>query len=220
MKNILIFVIIAIISITSVSAATISGGAYDEGLAKLKDVVIQVNSTPQQTVVSKDGNYAFTLQRGSYKITADYKGLAFVEENITIAQEGNYTLDLILFPVLEEVEEDTTELPEITAAETMFSPAYYVILIMVLILIFIIIKKIRRPKIISEAEKPAEETSKEDLNELISAIKKLGGRTTQKDLRKELPYSEAKISLMLTELEHKGKIERIKKGRGNIIILK
>ena len=59
-----------------------------------------------------------------------------------------------------------------------------------------------------------------DLNDVIDIIKKEGGRTTQKDIRKQIPLSEAKISLMIAELEHKGVIEKIKKGRGNIIILK
>jgi len=55
---------------------------------------------------------------------------------------------------------------------------------------------------------------------LIKIIKREGGRTTQKYIRKQIPLSEAKISLMIAELEHKGIIEKIKKGRGNIIILK
>ncbi len=214
------FVMMAILVTSYVSAATISGGIYDEGLTKLKDVVVQVNSTPQQTMVSKDGNYIFTLPKGAYKITADYKGISSVEENITVAQEGNYVLDLILFPTLEEVEEDTSELPEIAQEAEGFSPVFIVIFIMIIIIIFIIIKKIKKPKLLLSVERQIEESSKEDLNELISVVKKLGGRTTQKDLRKELPYSEAKISLMLTELEHKKKIERIKKGRGNVIILR
>ncbi len=60
----------------------------------------------------------------------------------------------------------------------------------------------------------------DDLQSIISFIEKEGGRTTQKELRKHFPYSEAKISLMLAELEHKNTLEKIKKGRGNIIILK
>ncbi|MFC1769333.1 helix-turn-helix transcriptional regulator, partial [Nanoarchaeota archaeon] len=51
-------------------------------------------------------------------------------------------------------------------------------------------------------------------------FKKEGGRTTQKDIRKNFPQSEAKVSLMVTDLEHKGYLEKIKKGRGNVIILK
>lgn len=60
----------------------------------------------------------------------------------------------------------------------------------------------------------------EDLKQVLDVIKKEGGRTTQKELRKHIPLSEAKVSLMVAELEAKGKIEKIKKGRGNIIKLK
>lgn len=47
-----------------------------------------------------------------------------------------------------------------------------------------------------------------------------GGRIAQAELRKELPYSEAKVTLMLADLEDRGYIRKIKKGRGNIIIQK
>jgi LPXTG-motif cell wall-anchored protein len=58
-----------------------------------------------------------------------------------------------------------------------------------------------------------------DLQNILDFLKREGGRTTQKDLRREIPFSEAKISLMISELESKKKVRRIKKGRGNIIIL-
>ena len=45
-------------------------------------------------------------------------------------------------------------------------------------------------------------------------------RITQKEVRAEIPLSEAKISLMISEMEHKGLVEKIKKGRGNILIYK
>ena len=41
----------------------------------------------------------------------------------------------------------------------------------------------------------------------------------QKDLRKQLMLSEAKVSLMISELESLNKLKRIKKGRANIIVL-
>ncbi|MBU2561116.1 MAG: hypothetical protein KKD17_02380 [Nanoarchaeota archaeon] len=59
-----------------------------------------------------------------------------------------------------------------------------------------------------------------DLTRLVGIIKKEGGRTTQKELRKQIPLSEAKISLMISELEHRKIVQKVKKGRGNIIILK
>jgi len=58
----------------------------------------------------------------------------------------------------------------------------------------------------------------DDLRELYDIILKKGGRTTQKDLRKEVIYGEAKVSLMIADLEDRGLIKKIKRGRSNIII--
>jgi len=55
----------------------------------------------------------------------------------------------------------------------------------------------------------------------LDVIKANDGRISQKELRKEMiDLSESKVSLIITELEHKGKIEKVKRGRGNIILLK
>ena len=43
---------------------------------------------------------------------------------------------------------------------------------------------------------------------------------TQKDLRARLNCSEAKVSLMITDLEDRGLVHKVKKGRGNIILLR
>lgn len=67
--------------------------------------------------------------------------------------------------------------------------------------------------------KPAEKLDKYAL-EVLDALHKSGNRLTQKELREKLPHSEAKVSLIITELESLGKIKKIKKGRGNIIVLK
>lgn len=72
-----------------------------------------------------------------------------------------------------------------------------------------------------EEKKIAEKLdSGKDLDALMSFIRKEDGRTTQKDIRRQFPLSEAKISLMIAELEDKGLIKKIKQGRGNIIVLK
>ena len=71
-----------------------------------------------------------------------------------------------------------------------------------------------------ESGKESGEDTEKDLNKIVEIIKEEGGRVTQKEIRKQIPLSEAKISLMVAELGHKGVIQKIKKGRGNIIILK
>ncbi|NOR60725.1 MAG: hypothetical protein GQ469_08880 [Methanosarcinales archaeon] len=60
----------------------------------------------------------------------------------------------------------------------------------------------------------------EDLKEIIDILESLGGRMTQKDLRTRLNCSEAKVSLMITDLEDRGLVHKVKKGRGNIILLR
>ena len=73
-------------------------------------------------------------------------------------------------------------------------------------------------KSIAGTEQPKEPVF--NLDGVLKIIMEQGGRTTQKEIRKKIPLSEAKISLMISELEAKGKVQKIKKGRGNIIVLK
>ncbi len=57
----------------------------------------------------------------------------------------------------------------------------------------------------------------DDLKEIMNLIRANGNRITQRELRKKSPYSESKVSLMLSDLEERGLIEKFKRGRGNII---
>lgn len=59
-----------------------------------------------------------------------------------------------------------------------------------------------------------------DLQDAINVIRAHGGRITQKDLRSKLKHSEVKVSLMLSDLEKRGLIEKFKSGRENIVILR
>ena len=74
----------------------------------------------------------------------------------------------------------------------------------------------------AEDREPAPDIDKlpDDLKEIIDILEKLGGRMTQKDLRTRLNCSEAKVSLMITDLENRGLVHKVKKGRGNIILLR
>ncbi|MGA9187451.1 MAG: hypothetical protein WB014_02540 [Methanosarcina sp.] len=59
-----------------------------------------------------------------------------------------------------------------------------------------------------------------DLQMVMDIIRGQGGRITQKDLRSKLKYSEGKVSLMLADLERRELIEKFKRGRGNVVILR
>jgi len=113
---------------------------------------------------------------------------------------------------------------------------WYIIAGLILIIVFFIIlkttKEVRREDEEKNSRKEKEEKSLEggkekiqtpppegDLKDYIDYLQR-EKRVTQKEMRKQFPVSEAKISLILAELESKGKIEKLKKGRGNIIIWK
>ncbi|MDK2826736.1 MAG: hypothetical protein PWQ63_746 [Methanolobus sp.] len=84
-------------------SATVHGVVYDwSTLAPLDNVIIEVNSTPRQSMVAKYGMYSFELPEGNYRIASSYyvNGdlTCYDEKVITIMDEGNYVVDLLLVP--------------------------------------------------------------------------------------------------------------------------
>jgi len=80
------------------------------------------------------------------------------------------------------------------------------------------------PKIgatLKSSEKTLGETTK--LNkfqqEMLKIIREKGGAIEQKTLRRELPWSEARVSIELSELEKMGKVKKTKQGRANLVKL-
>ncbi|HLC65641.1 MAG TPA: hypothetical protein VJI46_05980 [Candidatus Nanoarchaeia archaeon] len=234
LKNIISILSALIILMAGVEAATIHGNVYDLNLDKLDNVVVEVNSEPKQRMISKDGWYSFTLNPGNYVITATYKENATqlsAEELVTIKEEGAFVLDLFMFPDIGEEQGLINESEEISVGDEVVDgseiirlawiAAFVIFGISVLGIAALGIYMYRQKKKTAEVKKAIESGElDEELNELLEFVRKEGGRATQKDIRKNFPQSEAKISLMVTELEHKGYLEKIKKGRGNVIILK
>jgi uncharacterized membrane protein len=257
-----------------VSAAKIHGDVYDLSLDRISNVVVEVNTTPNQRVISKNGSYSFNLPIGSYRITAvqyqNNKSFAKAEENVTAVDEGDYVIDLFLYPNLEEEQSILNSTSIITVPNDENMSVVTIIFIVAalagLAVGFQIVfngftKKNKQEKGNGDAGKkedakaaplghardeiaekasdvsaathpkavPAEEQKDkkekveeldDDLKKVLDILKAEGGRTTQKEIRKHIPLSEAKVSLIITEMEVKGMVEKIKKGRGNIIILK
>ena len=141
-------------------------------------------------------------------------------QNVSIVNEGNFVLDLILFDATYEDFEllDTPNL-NIDTGETKFP--WLIVFIIVLILFsgigYLFYSK--KKSVIKENHLEEKEVNKDELEQVLSIIKNESGRITQKDLRKKLNLSEAKVSLMVAELQSLGKIKKIKQGRGNIIVL-
>jgi len=224
--KILFFLLICALAVNFVNAAAIYGTVYDLSLKKVGNARVEINTLPKQFLIAQNGSYSFDVPNGDYIIKAQLMQkniiIASVQENITIRQPGNYVLDLILFPDVEEgIDEINTDVNE-NVVDSKSNPAVITIVVLIIALSIGAVYYIRKNRLKQKETKEdtKQEQGDDDLNQLIKIIKNEGGRATQKDIRKQIPLSEAKISLMIAELEHNGIVEKIKKGRGNIIILK
>lgn len=246
MKKFLLVLFVFLLMTEVVLGANIHGNIYDFSLDRIGNVIIEINTAPKQFFVSKNGTYSFTVPIGVYEVKAQHYEstllISSTSENITVQDNGDYILDLVLFPVINEEEllED-----EIEVSKNRFNIGSFSVVLIILagILFYFYNKKksVKKREVIEKEdsfEEKAEEITKggedekeekkerydfylENLAEkVIEMIKEEGGRTTQKEIRKKIPLSEAKISLVIAELEASGRIRKIKKGRGNILILR
>lgn len=221
------------------AAAIIHGTIYDLDLHMLPKTVVDINTIPKQRIVSSEGTYNFTVDQGMYVIRAQHKDnatLLSTEERIVIKEDGSYVFDLFLLPSFEGEEEIVGDISvdvENIFVEEKNKKAYLILgiaTVLVLVVIYLFYKIVKNPerrKKKEEGKKGVNEEKEEDRQEkqhdsvglqVLSLLQQNEGRITQKDLRKNLPLSEAKISLVLTDLEAQGKIRKIKKGRGNVIV--
>ncbi len=230
----LIFSFILLLHVSELaSPATIHGTIYEwHTLEPLKNVIINVNSTPPQRFIAKDGSYEVGLGQGVYDIEARYyvnnELIYYSKENVSIEADGDFILDIIMFPNLdldEKLFNDFNENLSIEAGlleqevrdngDGIVFLAIFSLIIVLLIPVYLL--KYRGKK---ATMKESAGAIPEDLGNIVDILRRNGGRMTQTDLRKELHYSEAKVSLMLADLENRGLVEKFKRGRGNVIILK
>lgn len=207
------WLLLLLLVLPCVFGATIEGSVYDFGLENVANAIVRINTTPEQMKVASDGTYSFEVGYGTYHLTAEAKEL-LSEENITVRDEGVYILDIIMLPILDESLLEELPVVDVEASENFFEerPAFAWVLWLIVFLFIIAL-------VIAFAKKDKKtEVVDEQLQKVLTFINKEGGRTTQKDIRKAFPVSEAKISLILHDLEEKGLIKRMKKGRGNIVI--
>ena len=226
---------LTIILLANISlAATLEGTIYDSNLEITGDVLVQINS--DQKYLSKDVSFTFELEPGTYTIKAT-KALTSTSEQVTINSNQKVIFDIFLLGDFQDEDEIWQDANEnlITVEEDTFNWKLYVAIALFIFLFVRLIKARKRYgplKIFRNKQKEEQKKSinehKQDLEKepqltqkAIDIIKKHHGRINQKQLRKEMNYlSEAKVSLIVTQLEHEQKLEKIKKGRGNVLILK
>jgi len=208
------WIIVFLLSINIAYAATIEGVVYDLSLEPANNVIVFIDTEPRQSYVAKNGEYKLNVPEGEYTIKAEEhrqrQVIAYAEEKISVKDQEEYHLDFILFPSLDDEEallQESSTIGDVEIEDNNSRLRIGLLLAAIVIAAYLLYS--RKDKEIDD-----------DLKNLISIIRNEGGRITQKEIRKHMPMSEAKISLMIAELEKKGRIEKIKKGRGNVIILR
>ncbi|MBI4148074.1 hypothetical protein HY490_02175 [Candidatus Woesearchaeota archaeon] len=206
------------------SAATLHGTVYDLGLDVVDNAVITVDGLQKQVVVARNGSYTITLSPGNYSLVVQRGTEVILEEDLEVAMDGDFVLDLIAIQLLDDADDEVDSRLDDISADVGDDPEqnYIVIVLLVaaIVITLILVWKHARPGRSSGQSEQNSPELPDDLHVLFDFIRAQDGRTTQKEIRLQFPYSEAKISLMLADLEAQGVIQRIKKGRGNIIILK
>lgn len=215
------------------SAAVIRGTVYDIGLDRARNAVVEISTVPRQVVVAANGTYSFTVARGEYVLAAravrNGAVTAQTTERLTVKDDGEYVLDLILFPEIDNQTDIFEGVEEIAPEEALDRTTPVVILLWLIGSLVIAFgwawfhkRKVGvqhgKPGVPAGGAKPG--FGQAELDAITAYVRDQGGRTTQKEIRKHVGLSEAKVSLILADLEHHGVIEKIKKGRGNIVILK
>ncbi len=229
-------IIAAVLLLSSfASAATISGYVYDLSFEEVDNAVVEIDTEPHQVKVTKDGLYRFSVPPGQYTIRAS-KGDLSVEENITVSRDGNFTRDLILFPSFEEekleddLDQDLFE-DALIPQEEHRSYMWYILLLGIIALgnlAFVFRRRIRRAfnrsfkggDALSDAFVQPSSASDDLRSKVLAYLDDQHGRSTQKEIRRQFPFSEAKISLVISELENEGIIKKFKRGRSNVIVLR
>src|SRR3989344_6378185 len=187
------------------SAVTIHGTTYDFDLSKISNALIEINSSPAQRLVATQGAYTFNVPPGIYRLRATSKDL-LIEEEVRALDEGTYVLDLILLPSLEQADAllaEDIEIPNVDFVIESKPPLHWIAWLAALLAIGALIAWFSRKK---------HKTLPPDLEEVLQFINKEGGRANQKDIFRNSNYSEAKISLIIDDLESRGLVKRIKKG--------
>lgn len=224
--------------------ARLYGTVFDSSLEPLDRALVTLNTTPEQRQVAVNGTYDFSVALGVYEIVAEKRNATAAEE-VAVTREGEYRLDLIAFTPLEGGLGNLSEIldeRQISLEETDEDFSSQLLLAAVLLLaagLLAAFWKLRKtgsdgprkisvsiPSIWEKMPLPAQPAAgpaaskplTADQQRVVDTIKSFDNRVSQKELRKALnPWSEAKVSMELTELEDHEVIRKIKKGRGNII---
>lgn len=188
------------------SCAYVFGDIYGQNLAKVNKTVVEVQGPFTYQLVTDKANYSLYLPPGQYNLSAS-----------TYDSEGN----LALYATQQVTVGTTDQQVDLVLNPIQFPYEYPLLLLGIIIAITIAFMENRKNRTQSPTApiSPVEKIVKPDSEaiKVLEALERMEGRATQKELKESLGFSDAKLSLILAELEDLRKIKKFKRGRGNII---
>ncbi len=213
-----------------VNAYTISGKIYDSNLNPVNTALVQITQ-PKQISLATNANYTFNLSKGEYEIqvaaVVNNKNLTY-KDNITI-ENSDVTYDIILIEnqvidnslnqLTQSLNENYSVNYQKPQENNSFDYTPFALLILAALIAIFAFKNKPKPKtsLATNHESLILEKADEYKEQILNLLSQRGGAASQKELRRELPWSEARVSIELSELEKQGKIKRVKTGRANLI---
>lgn len=209
-KTIILALVICIIS----SAAFVHGDIVKSQSDPSNKTLIRIEGKFTYQMITNSSNYSIFLPDGEYSLNSygiDQHG----EITSSVSNKLNIGADDQRIDILLKKNDNFT--------------LYFlsgIVILAVIALSYVYMKKNSSPKPQIVEEEIIEETQlaeikKEELDEeakkVIAVIESNDKRITQKELRETLGFSEAKLSLILSELESIGVVKKFKRGRGNIV---
>jgi uncharacterized membrane protein len=203
-----IFAIFMLLTALS-SAAYVHGSIYQENLEPLNKTIIRVDGPFTYQTVSDKSNYSFYLPPGEYKLSAQTTDDPSSYAETTILVGGtNQQVDLVLKP--------SFQLSDLLP--------FTVLLVVALALVyFFYLKPSKQRAVIQTRQKIEPNPPKnpieldDDAKSILRVLDSFEGRATQKEIKETIKFSDAKLSLILTELEQTGHVKKFKRGRANVI---
>jgi iron complex outermembrane receptor protein len=116
MKKISIFLFLFVSTLANAQSFTLSGKVVDENKNPLAGASILVKEIKKGTSTDFDGNFTFTLEKGTYTVEVSFIGYETILEKITLSKDEEYVIQLnsdatVLDEVLVSAVRANTDIP-------------------------------------------------------------------------------------------------------------
>ena len=218
-----------------IGATAMEGKVYGaDKLFPISGVVLKAAGPINVQMVLEEGEYSMELPPGEYEIGAYYYDEASLKycfkERVAVSGE-RMQYDLVLFPP-SEVEEivpynigegSENGFADDSAMQVIAGTIILLFFLFGFVLYYFIFNKKTDEAVtgMKELGRPAEPRGELDSEEkgVLKILKTSEGMSTQKELQRIMKCTDTKINLLVSSLEARGLVKRIKKGREKIVKL-